>query len=97
MLTLNTLPYYLKFLTSFVVFTGGWFVTRWPVLFLVIICFLCVGMALLCWLVLCGLCLPSLLMVFLFTLYGVGYRATKVYAAGLMEYFGGQGLLLNSL
>jgi len=53
-------------------------------------CFLCVDMLLLHALVLCDLCYFSLIISF--RPLEVGYKATKVFDSGSIEYFGGQVL-----
>nr|YP_009351398.1 NADH dehydrogenase subunit 5 [Inquilinitermes inquilinus]AQP29473.1 NADH dehydrogenase subunit 5 [Inquilinitermes inquilinus] len=86
------LPYYLSFLTLFVIFLGGWFGYEMAGLSLVDDLFS---------VRLYGISLFSGSMWFMpfFSTYGVsfrplevGYMATSVFDSGWMEYFGGQGL-----
>jgi hypothetical protein len=73
------LPYYLKLLTLFVVFMGGWLGYEMAGFVFGDTYFLCVDVLLLHALFLCDLCHFSLLMVFLL-----------VFDSGWIEYFGGR-------
>ena len=64
----------------------------WPVLFLVIVCFLFIDVVLLRSLVLCGLYLVSL-MGCLLVIQELGYKATRFFDSGWIDYFGGQVFL----
>jgi len=65
------LPYYLKFLTLFVVFIGGWLGYEIARFVLGDGLFSMFFMVLLCFLAQCGLCLFFLLMGFLLVLWGL--------------------------
>nr|AQP29545.1 NADH dehydrogenase subunit 5 [Angularitermes nasutissimus] len=86
------LPYYLKFLTLFVVFLGGWLGYE-------IAGFIFGDKLLSVYLYSISSFSGSMWFMPFFSTYGVsfnplvvGYKATKVFDSGWMEYFGGQGL-----
>lgn len=86
------LPYYLRFLTLFVVFVGGW-------LGYVMAGFAFGDSLISVHLYRTSLFVGSMWFIPFFSTYGVsfgplglGYKATRVFDSGWMEYFGGQGL-----
>nr|YP_009115118.1 NADH dehydrogenase subunit 5 [Neocapritermes taracua]AIZ68304.1 NADH dehydrogenase subunit 5 [Neocapritermes taracua] len=86
------LPYYLKFLTLFVVFVGGWLGYEMAGFVLGDNLFSMRSYSV-------SLFVGSMWFMPFFSTYGmsfcplgVGYKATKVFDSGWMEYFGGQGL-----
>ena len=85
------LPYYLRFLIFLSCLLVVDLVMKLLYLFWVINSFLYIFILLLHFLVLCGLCLFSTYGVS-FGHLGAGYRATRVFDSGWMEYFGGQGI-----